>query len=139
MDAPDSTRGDSIVGAEVNTADFTDLPISPSTGSEFSAGTLIANRFRIVRLLGRGGMGEVYEAVDSELSETVAIKMLLAEIANDDISLQRFRREIQIARKVTHPNVCRLYDVFQHTGGTKPVLCLSMEFLRGESLAERLR
>jgi tetratricopeptide (TPR) repeat protein len=142
MAAPDSTHEsapDSLEGRSVETADLTNLPRPTGTQFEFSPGALIADRFRIVRFLGRGGMGEVYEALDLELSESVAIKTLRPEIARDETSLQRFRREIQIARKVTHPNVCRLYDFFQHGAGSSSILCLSMELLRGEPLSERLR
>ncbi len=77
-------------------------------------GDVLANRFRIVRFIGRGGMGDVYEAEDLELGERVALKTVRPEIAHLDGAIDRFRREIQLARKVTHPNVCRIFDVFRH-------------------------
>ena len=68
-------------------------------------------RFEIVRFIGRGGMGEVYEAKDLELRDHVAIKTLRPEFIADPTGLRRFKREIQLARKVTHPNICRIFDV----------------------------
>ncbi len=106
-----------------------------------AAGELLAGRYRIVSFLGEGAMGEVYEADDLELGEPIAVKVLRPEIARDEQVLQRFKREIQLARKVTHPNVCRVYDMVLHSGegdAGRRVL-LTMELLRGETLAERLR
>jgi serine/threonine protein kinase len=100
----------------------------------FSAGDLLAGRFRIVRFIAQGGMGEVYEAEDLELSGQVALKTIRSEIAEEVGSVDRFKREVHIARQVTHPNVCRIYDVFRHGGTT----FLTMEFLQGETLADRL-
>jgi tetratricopeptide (TPR) repeat protein/tRNA A-37 threonylcarbamoyl transferase component Bud32 len=104
------------------------------------AGELLAGRYRIVSFLGEGAMGEVYEADDLELGEPVAVKVLRPEIARDEQVLQRFKRETQLARKVTHPNVCRVYDLVHHSGegdGDRRVL-LTMELLRGETLADRI-
>jgi len=112
----------------------------------FAVDSVIAERFRIVRLLGRGGMGEVYEAEDLELKERVALKTVLPQIAGDERSMERFRQEILLARKVTHPNVCRTFDVFRHRiaspavpSQTSEIVFLTMELLAGETLAERLR
>src|SRR5262245_51530453 len=69
----------------------------------------IAERYRIVRLLGEGGMGEVYEAEDLLLRERVALKTVRSDVAADPKVVERFKREIQIARRVTHPNVCRIF------------------------------
>lgn len=89
---------------------------SPSSlpATHVAEGDVLANRFRIVRFIGRGGMGDVYEAEDLELGERVALKTVRPEIAHLDGAIDRFRREIQLARKVTHPNVCRIFDVFRH-------------------------
>jgi tetratricopeptide (TPR) repeat protein len=109
--------------------------------TQLPPGKLLAGRFRVVRFIAKGGMGEVYEAEDLELGERVALKTLRSDIATDERSLLRFKREIQLARKVTHPNVCRIYDLFRHQGegpGEPGVLFLSMELLGGETLAERL-
>jgi serine/threonine protein kinase len=96
---------------------------------------VLAGRFRIVRFLGRGGMGDVYEAEDLELKERVALKTVRPEIARLPGALDRFTREIQLARKVTHPNVCRIFDVSHHG----EVTFLTMELLPGETLEGRLR
>ncbi|MFA6956164.1 MAG: protein kinase [Thermoanaerobaculia bacterium] len=106
---------------------------------------VVAGRYRIARTIGRGGMGEVYEAEDIELGGRVALKTIRAEAASQETLLWRFRREIQIARRVTHPNVCRLFDVSYHTveivGSeqlTTRLMCVSMELLEGETLSQRL-
>ena len=98
-------------------------------------GQVLAGRFRIVRFLGQGGMGDVYEAEDQELKERVALKTVRPEIARLPGALDRFTREIQLARKVTHPNVCRIFDVSHHG----EVTFLTMELLQGETLECRLR
>lgn len=101
---------------------------------------LLCERFRIVHLIGRGGMGEVYKAWDEELEDFVALKVLRPEIAAQKLFASRFRRELQLAHKVTHPNVCRIFDSFRHPArdGTN-ISVLSMEFLQGQTLAEYLR
>jgi len=98
-------------------------------------GETIAGRYRVIRFLARGGMGEVYEVEDQELRDRVALKTVRSEVARDHLAIERFRREIQLARKVTHPNVCRIFDVAFHSG----TMVLTMELLEGETLAQRLR
>src|SRR5437588_249021 len=70
--------------------------------------TLIPGRYRIVSLLGQGGMGELYHAIDNELRTEVALKFILSSLSPDPEVVHRFKREIHLARKVTHPNVCRI-------------------------------
>ncbi len=108
--------------------------------NSFSPGELIAGRFRIVNLIGRGGMGEVYEAEDLELRERIALKTVLAEDHEEPNAARRFRREVQLARKVTHPNVCRVFDVFRHPRSAEggDVTFVTMELLTGETLEEHL-
>src|SRR5580698_11149113 len=77
----------------------------------FPAGTVLAGRYRILSLLGRGGMGEVYRANDLKLSQPVAIKFLPEETAANERMLARFHAEVRIARQVSHPTVCRVYDI----------------------------
>ena len=101
----------------------------------FVPGTLLAERYRIVGLLGAGGMGEVYRADDLRLGQTVAIKLLPPAVAGDPVRLARFRDEVRLAREVTHPNVCRVHDLGEAEGLT----FLSMEFVDGEDLASLLR
>jgi eukaryotic-like serine/threonine-protein kinase len=115
----------------------------PSSESVFRTGDVVAFRFRIVRYLARGGMGELYEAEDLELRERVALKTILAAIADDERSILLFKREVHLARQVTHSNVCRIYDVFRHRlpgadGSQREVVFLAMELLHGETLADKL-
>jgi len=98
-------------------------------------GTLLARRYRIVSLLGRGGMGEVYRANDLLLAQAVALKFLPAQWTSDEPTLARFRNEVRIARQISHPNVCRVYDIGEAEGATY----LSMEYVDGEDLASLLR
>ena len=95
----------------------------------------LCGRFRIVRFIGAGGMGEVYEAHDLELGVTVALKTLRADLVDDAQFAARFRREVQLARQVTHPNVCRVFDL----GHDRNRTFLSMELLDGETLRQLLR
>jgi tetratricopeptide (TPR) repeat protein/tRNA A-37 threonylcarbamoyl transferase component Bud32 len=108
----------------------------------FRAGDVVAGRFRVVAFLARGGTGEVYEAEDVLLHTRVALKTLRAHVADEPDVIERFRREILFARRVTHPNVCRVFDVFEHAAAgprQPPVVVLTMELLQGETLADRLR
>ena len=101
----------------------------------FPPGTMLAGRYRIVSQLGRGGMGEVYRATDLLLGQTVALKFLPAELARDEETLGRFRNEVRIARQISHPSVCRVYDLGEAGGLTY----ISMEFVDGEDLKSLLR
>jgi tetratricopeptide (TPR) repeat protein len=116
-------------------------PAEPSLRApRFARGEVLSGRYRIVQFIGQGGMGEVYEAEDFELRERVALKTIRPPIG-DEKSLDRFRREISMARRVTHPNVCRMYDLGHHRRGGSPeggVAFLTMELLAGETLATRL-
>ena len=113
----------------------------PSSAAEYQSegrflpGRLIAGRYRIIALLGRGGMGEVYRADDLTLGQPVALKFLPDEAARDQAVLERFKNEVRIARRVSHPNVCRVYDVGDVEGHT----FFTMEYVDGEDLASLLR
>src|SRR5690349_21623101 len=78
----------------------------------FADDQLVADRFRIVRFIARGGMGEVYQAQDLELHQDIALKTIRPEIAQDERAVARFKREAFLSRQVTHPNICRLFDLF---------------------------
>lgn len=80
-------------------------------------------------------MGEVYEAEDLELQERVAIKTILPSIAANPAALEQFKREIQLARRVTHPNVCRIFDLVYDPRPSGPIAFLTMELLIGVTLA----
>lgn len=106
--------------------------------ARFNPGQLIASRFVIGRLLGTGGMGEVYEAEDLQSRERVALKFIRLNALPVQEALSRFRREIHIARKVTHQNVCRLHEIFSYTDAGSELLLISMEMIEGETVADRL-
>ncbi len=112
-------------------------PISSHSSQEegrFVPGMLVAGRYRVISLLGRGGMGEVYRADDLSLGQAVALKFL-PEAATDEQTLERFRNEVRIARRISHPNVCRVYDI----GQSDNQIFLSMEYIDGEDLSSLLR
>ena len=105
-----STCGASLslaeLSAEATRARSSD-PASDSTHGRFSPGEILSSRYRIVERVGKGGMGEVYHADDLTLEQPVALKFLPEALADDEERLKRFRREVRIARQITHPNVCR--------------------------------
>jgi serine/threonine-protein kinase len=114
-------------------------PADSSLGSaidhgQFLPGTVLARRYRIVGMLGKGGMGEVYRADDLELGQSVALKFLPQRFSQDPRSLERFRGEVRLARQVSHPNVCRVYDIAQ----IDDQWFLSMEYVDGEDLSQLL-
>lgn len=122
--------------------DFLSEPAVRTSGDAVHPGELLANRYKVVHLLGRGGMGEVYEVTDELLNERVALKTLRLEISGDSATVLRFRKEIQLARKVTHPNVCRVLEVGVHTFEDSlrpPLHFFTMQLLHGETLAQRIQ
>ena len=116
-------------GAAVVPAPVPSRSHPPQSGG-FSPGTILAERYRIVALLGRGGMGEVYRAEDLKLGNVVALKFLPASLQNDAASLTGFHAEVRNARQVSHPNVCRVYDIGEVNGQH----FLTMEYIDGEDL-----
>ena len=108
------------------------LPATSSADEgRFVPGTLIAGRYRIISLLGRGGMGEVYRATDLTLGQPVALKFLPDAGVGSGLMLERFQNEVRVARQVSHPNVCRVYDL----GEFESMPYMSMEYVDGEDLA----
>lgn len=101
----------------------------------FVAGTVLASRYRILGLLGKGGMGEVYKAEDIKLGQIVALKFLPDRLERDVSALERFHAEVRTARQVSHPNVCRVFDIGEIDGRH----FLSMEFIDGDDLSSLLR
>jgi len=101
----------------------------------FTPGTILDERYRIVGLLGRGGMGEVYRADDLRLGQAVALKFLPPGLSRDAQRLAQFHTEVRTARQVSHPNICRVYDI----GEVEGQLFLSMEYVDGEDLSASLR
>src|SRR6185503_14391428 len=116
-------------------------PTSTSSSSSipeegrFVPGTLLGGRYRIIALLGRGGMGEVYRATDLTLGQSVALKFLPEEASRNQRLLERFHGEVRVARQVSHPNVCRVYDI----GEAEGMPFISMEYIDGEDLSSLLR
>ncbi|HLK22615.1 MAG TPA: protein kinase [Bryobacteraceae bacterium] len=115
----------------------TRLGTSSSSHSDscFVPGTVLAGRYRIVSMLGKGGMGEVYRADDLTLDQPVALKFLPDGALSNQNALARFKNEVRVARQVSHPNVCRVYDVGEIDGH----IFLSMEYVDGEDLGSLLR
>lgn len=107
---------------------------NPDEG-KFISGTILASRYRIIGILGKGGMGEVYRAEDIKLSQTVALKFLPEKLEKDKAALNRFIGEVRIARQVAHGNVCRVFDL----GEARGKHFISMEYVDGDDLASLLR
>ena len=109
----------------------------------FAPGDVVLERFRIVRLLGAGGMGEVYEAEDTLKGDTVALKIVLPELLGSDKTLARFEREVEWTRRISHPNVIGIRELLKvpprDGDGGKPTPLLVMEYLEGISLADHLQ
>ena len=108
---------------------------SHPSASRFPPGTMLADRYRIVSLLGRGGMGEVYRAEDLKLGQPVALKFLPRDLARSAEVRDRLFREVRLGRQVSHPNVCRLYDIVEWNRH----LFVTMEYIDGEDLASLIR
>jgi serine/threonine-protein kinase len=106
-----------------------------SPAFNFAPGSMVSDRYRVVSLLGRGGMGDVYGADDLKLGQRVALKFLPTDCGKSTSWRDQFYAEVRMARQVSHPNVCRVYDVGESDGR----LFLSMEFVDGEDLASLLR
>jgi len=123
-----------VSGAGQSRAAAVPARVSASAG-RFAAGVLVTGRYRIIGLLGKGGMGEVYRANDLTLDQPVALKFLPESMARDAAMLARFHNEVRVARQVSHPNVCRVYDLGEVDG--QPYL--SMEYIDGEDLGSLLR
>src|SRR5262249_45460535 len=103
--------------------------------ARFVPGDVLLERYRIVGLLGRGGMGEVYRADDLKLKQAVALKFLPASLSADGAALARFYKEVSVARQISHRHVCRVYDVSEYRGEH----FISMEYVRGEELSSLLK
>ncbi|HEY1249861.1 MAG TPA: tetratricopeptide repeat protein [Thermoanaerobaculia bacterium] len=137
-ETPSRDRGAEEVGGAVSVGQTVATPTAGARPGPrppgIAEGTVLAGRFRVLRFIARGGMGEVYEAEDQVLRERVAVKTIRPDVAGDARVMERFLREVNLARSVTHPNVARTFDIFPEG----PVTFLTMELLSGETLARRL-
>jgi eukaryotic-like serine/threonine-protein kinase len=125
----------SLSGEETLVASRTSAGGITGSVNEPQIGTLFAGRYEIQSVLGKGGMGIVYKAHDRELDDLVAIKTLRSEVLSADPSLlDRFKQEIRLARRITHPNVLRTHDLGESNG----VRFISMEFVKGLTLKHLL-
>jgi serine/threonine protein kinase len=130
---PPSTRSaESTLGGLASPKPLPDMPAPPE---RLAPGTLFAGRYRIVAWIGRGGMGQVYRADDLTLGQPVALKFLPRPFRDDETSLASFHREIGLARRIAHPNICRVFDISEAEGKT----LITMEFVDGEDLEHLLR
>ena len=102
---------------------------------ELTTGSTFAGRYRIIEELGKGGMGKVYKALDTEINEKVAIKLIKPEIASDQKTIERFRSELKFARKIRHKNVCQMFDLNKEEGA----YYITMEYVPGEDLKRFIR
>lgn len=108
--------------------------LSPDSAEEWKIGDLFAGRYLIEKKIGAGGTGTVYKAIDKFLEAPVALKILSDRVARNERMLERFKREVILARKVTHPNACRIFDI----GESRGMHYVSMQYLEGQSLQEIL-
>jgi predicted Ser/Thr protein kinase len=132
----DSTAATHVAVVSSSRDDITRIAAGGAGASDLSyqPGAFLAQRYRIVRPLGRGGMGAVFLADDERLGQRVALKLLPPALARDPHRLAQFQNEVRLARQISHPNVCRVYDI----GDADGHLFLSMEYVEGEDLAARL-
>ncbi|MGA2148074.1 MAG: serine/threonine-protein kinase [Bryobacteraceae bacterium] len=140
--ATDAALGDSVLRLLSQFDRLGDFLASPATRpaeSAFAPGQVLCGRFRILERIGAGGMGEVFRAEDRTLGEIVALKTIHSGLRADAAIYDRFRQEIRLARRVSHPNVCKIFDLFMHSdAGREPVAFFTMQYLPGESLAARI-
>jgi serine/threonine protein kinase len=109
-----------------------------ASSATFAQREIIADRYIVVSWLATGGMGEVYEVHDTWIDERIALKTIVAAIADDPHALSRLKAEVRIARRVTHANVCRVYDIGFHQRGEEQIAFLTMELLKGVTLRHLL-
>jgi len=135
---PDGTRFCGHCGAQLFPAEeITSAPTETiqAAKKELNTGSTFARRYQVIEEIGKGGMGKVYKVLDTELNEKVALKLLSPEIVADKETIERFRNELKFARKITHKNVCRMYDLSREEGA----YYITMEFVPGENLKSTIR
>ncbi len=125
--------GTQVISSEKISVSPTETLETPK--EELTTGSVFAGRYQIIEVLGKGGMGKVYRALDKKLNEEVALKLVKPEIASDKKTLERFSNELKIARKITHKNVGRMYELMEEKG----THFITMEYVPGEDLKSFIR
>ncbi len=133
FDNPDGSKFCKECGTQIISSE--EIPVSPTKTletptEELTTGSVFAGRYQIIEVLGKGGMGKVYRALDKKLNEEVALKLVRPEIASDKKTLERFSNELKIARKIAHKNVGRMYELMEEKG----THFITMEYVPGEDL-----
>ncbi|GAH40411.1 unnamed protein product, partial [marine sediment metagenome] len=109
--------------------------IAQTPMKELNRGNTLAGRYEIIEELGKGGMGNVYRVLDKKINEEVALKLIKPAIATDEKIIERFRNELKFARKITHKNICRMYDLNEE----EEILYITMEYVLGDDLKNIIR
>jgi len=114
---PSDSQFCSKCGTQLGLSEDASLPTKTieAAKEELTTGSTFAERYQIIEELGRGGMGRVYKAMDTEVNEKIALKLIKPEIAADKKTIERFRNELKFARKIRHKNVCQMYDLSRRT------------------------
>jgi serine/threonine protein kinase/Flp pilus assembly protein TadD len=138
FDNPSDTRFCGNCGAVLQASK--EIPAMPTETiiapkKELTTGSTFASRYQVIEELGKGGMGTVYKVFDSEIKEKIALKLLKPEVASDEETIERFRNEMKLARKIAHRYVCRMYDL----GKAEGTYFITMEYVPGEDLKSFIR
>ena len=135
---PDSSAFCGNCGASLTrqrTPSFSETMTFEGDEQELERGSVFADRYEIIEILGSGGMGKVYKVYDKKIKEIVALKVIRPELAVKPRTLERFREEIRLARKIIHKNICRMYDLNEAQGTSY----ITMEYVPGEDLKSMIR
>jgi len=139
FDNPSDSKFCKECGTQIIPLEKISAPLTAETletpKEELTTGSTFAGRYQIIEELGKGGMGKVYKAHDTEIKEKVALKLLKPEIAADKKTIERFQNELKFARKISHRNVCRMYDLNKEEGS----YYITMEYVPGEDLKNTIR
>jgi serine/threonine protein kinase len=134
---PDTKQFCGDCGTQLTPPD--EIPVQTKTieapKEELTTGSTFAGRYQIIEELGRGGMGKVYKAQDTEIKEKIALKLIKPEISSDKKTIERFQNELKLARKISHRNVCRMHDLGKSEGN----YFITMEYVDGENLKGMIR
>lgn len=138
FDNPADTRFCANCGTQIKPSEKTSDSLTATAQTpirEFTRGSTLAERYEIIEKLGRGGMGQVFRVVDKTINEEMLLKLINPAIASNEKTVERFKNELKFARKITHKNVCRMYDLNESEG----TLFITMEYVPGEDLKSMIR